>query len=67
LRDLFADTNLLVTLKDIFGAATGTTTHALNWAVLYLTINQDVQEKLVEEIERVIGKSRSPELSDTPK
>jgi len=54
-------------MKDLFIAATSTTTHALNWAVLYLTIYQDVQEKLYKEIEKVIGKSRTPELLDRPK
>ena len=36
----------------------------LSWATLYLMRHPDVQDKVREEINRVIGKERLPSLSD---
>jgi len=52
---------------DLFAAGSVTVSLVLNWTVLYLTTHQDVQEKLHEEIDRVIGKTRNPKLLDRPK
>jgi len=51
----------------MFAAGSDTTANVLNWTILYLTANPDVQEKLHQEIAKVIGKRRSPTLSDRPK
>jgi len=52
---------------DIFGAGAETTSTALNWAILYLTEYQDVQEKVHKEVMDVVGSCRSPLLSDKQK
>lgn len=45
-------------------AGSETTSSALNTAILYLTANPSVQAKAREEIDRVIGPSRSPTFND---
>jgi len=64
---LFTDKNLSATVADIFIAGSETTSTTLNWAILYLIANPDIQEKLHKEIISVIGAERSPSLSDRPK
>jgi cytochrome P450 len=51
-------------LLDLFFAGTETTALTLSWAMLYLTFFSEAQEKLCEEINRVVGDSRLPRLSD---
>jgi len=48
-------------------AGSETTSSTLNWALLYLTMHPDVQEKVHQEIVSVLGMKRSPNLSDRPK
>jgi len=62
-----SDRNLHSTIFDIFGAGAETTSSTLNWAILYLTECQDVQEKVHKEVMNVVGWSRSPSLTDRPK
>jgi len=66
-NQFLADKNLQVTVADMFAAGSDTTANVLNWTILYLTANPDVQEKLHQEIITVIGTKRSPTLSDRPK
>ncbi|GMR44831.1 hypothetical protein PMAYCL1PPCAC_15026, partial [Pristionchus mayeri] len=58
--------NLIATCADFFAAGQETTTTTLRWATLFLADNQDVQDKLREEVHRVIGKERLPALEDKP-
>ena len=51
-------------MHDFFAAGKDTTSNALNWAVLYLVHYPDVQIKLYEEVERIVGKSISSTLHD---
>jgi len=51
-------------MADFFLAGSDTTTTTLDWAILYLIRNQDIQAKLRDEIEGVTGKSRLPSLTD---
>jgi len=48
-------------------AGSDTTASVVNWTILYLIANPNVQEKLHEEIATVIGTKRSPTLSDRSK
>ena len=47
-------------LVDIVIGATGTITSTLTWMILFLVLNQDVQKKLHQELDDVIGKERLP-------
>jgi len=59
--------NLVVVLKDMFVAGAETTSTTLLWAVLYLTQNPGIQEKVQEEIDTVIGNNRLPVRDDRNK
>lgn len=52
----FTDDQLLITMLDIFQAGLETTSNTLSWTILFLILNPDVQERLFEEISRVIPK-----------
>ncbi|ODM92367.1 Cytochrome P450 2J6 [Orchesella cincta] len=58
--------NLTVTLLDLFVAGAETTSTTLSWEFLLLALHADKQEKLHEEIKRVVGLSRLPSLNDRP-
>ncbi|XP_018392632.1 PREDICTED: probable cytochrome P450 305a1 isoform X2 [Cyphomyrmex costatus] len=61
---VFSDDNLLVTLIDFFIAGISTTTATLDNLFLQMANHQDVQRKLHEEIDAVIGPHRLPKLED---
>ncbi|XP_056379789.1 cytochrome P450 2D15-like [Hyla sarda] len=58
------ETNLLMTTYDLFGAGTESTTTTLRWALLYMILYPDVQSKVQEEIDEVIGRERTPTMGD---
>ncbi|CAL8123375.1 unnamed protein product [Orchesella dallaii] len=58
------ENNALATIIEIFEAGLITSSQTLNWLTLYLTHHQQVQEKLHEEIDRVVGRNRDPSLQD---
>uniref|UniRef100_A0A7N9C9E2 Cytochrome P450 n=1 Tax=Macaca fascicularis TaxID=9541 RepID=A0A7N9C9E2_MACFA len=60
----FDEEYLFYIIGDLFIAGTDTTTNSLLWCLLYMSLNPDVQEKVHEEIERVIGANRAPSLTD---
>jgi len=49
---------------DLFVAGSDTTTITLRFALLYLIMHPDVQVKVQEEIDRVVGQDRSVTLQD---
>lgn len=55
---------LVQIMADLFSAGLETITSTLEWAFVYLMLNPDVQEKLYEEIQHVVGTERQPESSD---
>ncbi|KAM3924308.1 cytochrome P450 1A1 [Leptodactylus fuscus] len=51
-------------VNDLFGAGFDTITTALSWCLLYLVANPEIQEKVQNEIDQVIGRERRPKVSD---
>ncbi|XP_012515205.1 PREDICTED: cytochrome P450 2C19-like [Propithecus coquereli] len=55
---------LVTTAFDLFGAGTETTSTTLRYALLLLLKHPDVTAKVQEEIDRVVGRHRSPCMQD---
>lgn len=53
-------------LTDIFGASQDTLSTALHWMILYLIWKPEAQEKIQEELDRVVGRQRIPTAEDEP-
>ncbi|XP_010144388.1 PREDICTED: cytochrome P450 1A5-like [Buceros rhinoceros silvestris] len=51
-------------VNDIFGAGFDTVTTALSWSLMYLVIHPNIQKKIQEELDKIIGQERRPRLSD---
>ncbi|OWR43710.1 putative cytochrome P-450 [Danaus plexippus plexippus] len=51
---------------DMFMAGTETTTKSMSFCFSYLVREQKVQKKAQEEIDRVIGRNKTPALNDRP-
>ncbi|XP_067110033.1 cytochrome P450 2J2-like [Osmerus mordax] len=60
----FNSENLAFCTLDLFEAGTETVTNTLRFALLYMMKYSEVQEKVQDEIERVIGLSRPPCMTD---
>ncbi|XP_043346810.1 cytochrome P450 2D15-like isoform X2 [Dermochelys coriacea] len=60
----FNDNNLPMVTVDLFTAGTETTSTTLRWALLYMLLHPDIQCKVHEEIDKVIGRDRSPQMED---
>ena len=56
--------NLANTLFDLFMAGSETTSTTLTWAALYMIRYPEVQKKVQQELDKVVGKERQPELAD---
>ena len=61
---VFAEKNKNVLVIDLFGAGSGTTSHTLSYALLFLCKHPEIQKRLQSEIDQVIGQSRQPVLDD---
>ncbi len=59
-------TNLVSTLIDLFAAGSETTSTTLNWGMLFMISNPDVQKKVQAELDRVTGRGRMPCWADRP-
>ncbi|XP_042127366.1 cytochrome P450 2J4 isoform X2 [Peromyscus maniculatus bairdii] len=60
----FNEENLICSTLDLFFAGTETTSTTLRWALLYMALYPEVQEKVQAEIDRVIGQKRQASLTD---
>ncbi|GMH30274.1 hypothetical protein Nepgr_032117 [Nepenthes gracilis] len=55
-RGKFNEEELVTLTSEIINAGTDTTATAVEWALLHLVLNQDIQRKLYEEIVAIVGK-----------
>uniref|UniRef100_A0A9J7XJX4 Uncharacterized protein n=1 Tax=Cyprinus carpio carpio TaxID=630221 RepID=A0A9J7XJX4_CYPCA len=63
---LFLQTTYLYAVLDLFVAGTETTSTTLLWAFVYMMKYPEIQEKVQEEIDKVVGRSRRPNIDDRP-
>ncbi|XP_033223069.1 methyl farnesoate epoxidase-like isoform X2 [Belonocnema kinseyi] len=59
---LLNEEELVALMKDFFAAGVETTNNSFGFIILYITIRKDVQKKLHQEIDEVIGKDSLPSL-----
>ncbi|XP_015253796.1 PREDICTED: cytochrome P450 2J6-like [Cyprinodon variegatus] len=60
----FVEENLVLCCLDLFLAGSETTSKTLQWGLIYLINNPPIQEKVQEEIDRVVGQKRQPTMAD---
>ncbi|XP_021488741.1 cytochrome P450 2C70-like isoform X2 [Meriones unguiculatus] len=60
----FTVDNLIITIADLFGAGTETTSSTMKYGLLLLLKHPEVTAKIQEEIARVIGSHRRPCMQD---
>ncbi len=60
----FSEEQLIQIMNDIFSAGLENVTSTIEWAVLFLMLNPDVQKNIQLEIDEVVGSKRMPELND---
>uniref|UniRef100_G1TU02 unspecific monooxygenase n=1 Tax=Oryctolagus cuniculus TaxID=9986 RepID=G1TU02_RABIT len=60
----FNDDNLRLVVTDLFAAGMVTTSITLSWALLLMILHPDVQRRVQQEIDEVIGPARRPEMGD---
>ncbi|KAG8556512.1 hypothetical protein GDO81_018102 [Engystomops pustulosus] len=63
-KSTFNEANLIQTTNDLFGAGTETTTTTIRWALMFMILYPDIQSKVQEEIDQVIGRERKPTMGD---
>jgi len=56
--------NLRSSILDLLIAGSETTSTALTWAVLFMIRYPDIQKKVQQELDQVVGNSRLPQVSD---
>ncbi len=59
--------NLVNVIIDLFIAGSETTSTTLSWGMLYMLLNPDIQKKVQNELEEVVGKGIQPTISDRNK
>ncbi|XP_052603442.1 cytochrome P450 2D28-like isoform X2 [Peromyscus californicus insignis] len=60
----FNDENLHTVVADLFAAGIVSTSTTLSWALLLMILYPDVQSRVQQEIDEVIGQARRPEMAD---
>jgi cytochrome P450 len=55
---------LLAVCRNLFAAGTDTTFNSVTFALVYMVRFPEIQEKVQEEIDRVVGRDRLPSLED---
>uniref|UniRef100_G3UBC9 Cytochrome P450 n=1 Tax=Loxodonta africana TaxID=9785 RepID=G3UBC9_LOXAF len=60
----FTNENLRLVVADLFNAGMVTTSTTLDWALLLMLLHPDVQRRVQQEIDEVIGQVRQPQMED---
>ncbi|XP_006823373.1 cytochrome P450 2U1-like [Saccoglossus kowalevskii] len=60
----FTDDQLKFMLVDIFGAGTETVVTTLIWGLLFMVLHPEIQERVYNELDQVVGANRLPRLDD---
>ncbi|EHB11278.1 Cytochrome P450 2D16 [Heterocephalus glaber] len=60
----FNDENLRLVISELFTAGMVTTSITMSWALLLMILHPDVQCRVHQEIDEVIGQGRRPEMGD---
>ena len=60
----FGIDNLKVTLFDLFLAGSETTSTSLTWAALYMVRYPEIQTRVQQELDQVVGLDRLPSMKD---
>ncbi|XP_038060380.1 cytochrome P450 2J6-like [Patiria miniata] len=64
----YLNTNsLYYTIAGLFSAGAGTSASTLRWAILYMVAYTEIQKRVQDELENIVGRDRLPQLSDKPK
>lgn len=63
-ENYFSDQQLVQIMSDIFSAGLETVTSTIEWSILFLILNTKCQDEIQAEIDKVIGRERSPQLED---
>lgn len=61
---VITEEDLITVGNDLFTAGAETTSNSIDFVLLYMVLYPQVQEKLQDEIDRVVGRSRKPTLDD---
>ena len=56
--------NFLISLRDMVWAGNDTSSSALEYAILYMALYPDIQAKVQDEIDQIMGQSRPPSFLD---
>ncbi|XP_047349346.1 methyl farnesoate epoxidase-like [Vespa velutina] len=59
----FNDENLIALIRDLFIASIETTSSTTGFVIAFLSVNQNVQKKIHDELDEVFGKDISPRLA----
>jgi cytochrome P450 len=62
--DRFDDKTMVIDLRVLFFAGTETTTSQIRWGLLYLMSHPDIQTKIQQEIDEVVGRHHMPSMED---
>lgn len=60
----YSEDDLAIICMDLFVAGAESTSNTIEFLIMYLILNPDVQKKLQEELDRVLQRSRRPNLDD---
>ena len=60
----FYHDDLIRCLCDLFGAGTETSATTTKWGLIYMTLNPDIQHRVHQELDQVIGEDRMISLKD---
>lgn len=63
-KSSFNDENLSVVIGDLFAAGMVSSATTLDWALLLMILHPEVQRRVQQEIDEVIGQVRPPEMAD---